>query len=886
MNLLHRPIIAIAVASACLLAVGPVASANVQLARGTYHFEGRSLESLTLENEFFRLSLVPERGGMAYEWIDKLGGYVNLIYLGPSTGGYGGLFDDHGRRTVLPYSARVVQESPEACSVELSATQDDVTYTKRITVYAGRPIVEVTYQIANASNEEHGKALIRNVIRPSGGHFTDSDVYVMPLTDGVHRTTSGFGESTNLGAPWNGIVNVTDRRGVAVVYGGDKVRVYYTWTSSKVAPTYEWMFAPLAPGTRYSTTLYLVIAHGFTGYSDATPFYVAESVVEERPNRIVHATNRLESVWRPLRNVKLNLTVRPVGREDPVASDTVDLGDIAVCETVERPWTWQAREDGAYVLDVTVQADENEPMGRYEEVFTVGHPPAAALAGYQRKIAWRSQDPVEPIPGWQKKELYVLKPGAEDQRAGYMVFQEFGPEAGSSLRSFSIDMGTGERESLNFGVHCLKQIGDVSLRVVGGTLPPGAIRLTAAELVPQEIWGKTYIGQKLLDSPVLPTRAGEDAWFWALLDTSGLAPGDYTTTIRLEPQDAEPRELELAVKVLPVAMPEDLLISFSPNSLFNYLAASGTWPEMEWDEAKGRRYAADMRSHGIRALVAYGRNAPGMDPRRIRIRDSGEPLLDAIRRSPEKFRGQELPALDLSYWDPMINLALEYDQYLYRTTLGNIRTYDANFIQVSRLISGNEKLAPESEEHGRIRRWLLGETVAYLREKGFRHIAATIDDEIPFDRFPLWVQKAREAKAIGYATGVTTSLGTLANPVYLKMLAEQSDYWIIGSLNDVLLGQARRNGFIEPSDWVETYCSSANFWRRYEFMRRWAGWWPVFFELDSVWIQEYWRWNPAAAVIFPDDVNGPKRGVSPKFGAGRRERLVVVEFCDFWKRKG
>jgi len=842
---------------ALALAMGSFAAGNVRLTKGSYFFEGRTLESWTLENEFFRLGLVPERGGMAYEWIDKRGGHVNLIYLSPRAGGYGGLFDDHGSRTVLPYALKVLRESPEACAVELSATQDDVTYTKRITVHAGRPLVEVTYEISNASQEEHGKVLIRNVIRPGGGHFTESELYVMPLTDRVHRTTKGFGRSENIGAPWNGIVNTTDRRGVAVVYAGDKIKRFYTWTQSRVAPTYEWMFEPLAPGTRYSTTFYLIIAHGFTGYSDATRFYVAESAIQESGQRTLRVSNRLEPVWRPLSNVRLDLKVRRVGQDESLQTAALDLGNVVVGETVERPWTWQAPSDGAYVLEVTVLSD-GERLGEYEEVFTVGRVPPAALAAYERKPKWRGRDPVEPVPGWQKQERYTLKPGEAEKRAGYMLFQEFGPDAGKPLRSVHVDMGIGEKESLNFGLHPITEIGKVRLRVAGGTLPADRVQLTAAELVPQEIWGKTHVGQKLLNTPILPTKPGESAWFWVILDTSGLAPGDYASIIRLEPQSAEAQTLELAVRVLPVAMPEDLLISFNPNSLFNYLAASGRWPNMEWDERKGRLYAADMHAHGIRTLRAYARNAPGMDPRRIRIRETGEPLLDAIRRNPARFRAGELPALDLSYWDPMINLALEYEQFRYCTTLGNLQSYDRNFIQVSRMIFGDDGLAPDSEEHRRIRRWLLGQIPLYLREKGFRRILTTIADEIPFDLFHTWVEKAKEAKSLGFAPGVTTSLLTLADPVHLKMLAGPSDYWIIGTLNDTLLDRARRQGHIEPNDWVETYCSSANFWQRYEFMRRWAGWWPAFFELDAVWIQEYWRWKQAAAVIFPDDVNGPK----------------------------
>ena len=81
---------------------------------------------------------------MAYEWVDKRAGHVNVIYLASDAGGYGGLFDDHGFRVGMPYACRVLEESPERCTLELSATAEEITYTKRITVHAARPVIEAT----------------------------------------------------------------------------------------------------------------------------------------------------------------------------------------------------------------------------------------------------------------------------------------------------------------------------------------------------------------------------------------------------------------------------------------------------------------------------------------------------------------------------------------------------------------------------------------------------------------------------------------------------------------------------------------------------------------------------------------------------------------------
>lgn len=831
------------------------ARGEVTLTQGAYTYAGKTIQSVTMENEYLRLTLLPERGGMACELIDKRDAYVNVIYLSSEAGGYGGLFDDHTRRSVAPYALKVLAQSPERCAVELTSTLDEVTYTKTITLSAGRPMLDVQYTLSNAGQSTQGLILFRNVIRPSGGPLADSDLYVMPLTTGVQRG-KGFGRSENIGAPWSGLVNVLDRRGVSVVYGGDKLRRFYSWNGGKTAPTYEWMFPALEPGQQYSTRFFIKLTHGFTGYSDSTPLYTADTTLEVKPDRAVQVTTRLAACWEALPAAVVEFRIHPVGEAKADADARLDWGNLAMDVPADRGFTWQAPADGGYVLEAVVSSN-GKAIGRYEEYFTVGKLPKNAPA-YERKVAWAGTDPVEAAPGWKKIERYTLQPSDAEKARGYLVYEEYGPNAGKELAELVTYVGMGEQESLNLLLTPLKEIGVVKLAVRAGTLPVAALSLTAAETAPQEIWGKTYVGQKLLGSDTLPTKPNETAYLWALLRTQGLKAGEYTATLLFTPENAPAKELPLRVVVMPVQFPEDMLVFFNPSCLFNYLISSGKYPDLKWDEHKGRLYAADMQSHGVRVMNMSSLNSPGRDVNKIKIRATGQPLMESIAKNPAAFQQGELPALDLSYWDWMINFALEYDQYICKTTLGNEENFDNDFLNVSQAIYGRKELPASSPEHARVRQWLLAAIPAYMKEKGYRQINATIGDEIPFDRFPKWAEKAREAKAIGFAPGVTTSLVTLMSPDFLRLLAGPSDFWVIGTLNDEALNNARKAGLIEPTDWVETYCSSANFWQTYETMRRWAGWWPAYFELDAVWIQEYWRWSKAASVIFPDDVSGPK----------------------------
>ncbi|HRU07634.1 MAG TPA: YidC/Oxa1 family insertase periplasmic-domain containing protein, partial [Candidatus Brocadiia bacterium] len=152
------------------------AFAQVSLTKGAQFYDSRFIESYTLENSYLRLTLLPERGGMACELIDKRGGHVNLVYLNPNPGGYGGLFDDHKRWTVTPYKAEVIEQTPQKASIRLSASTDDAAIAKTITLDGDRPAIAVAYDIANTGQEQMGQVLFRNVLRPSGGHFTPGEL--------------------------------------------------------------------------------------------------------------------------------------------------------------------------------------------------------------------------------------------------------------------------------------------------------------------------------------------------------------------------------------------------------------------------------------------------------------------------------------------------------------------------------------------------------------------------------------------------------------------------------------------------------------------------------------------------------------------------------------
>ncbi len=216
--------------------------------------------------------------------------------------------------------------------------------------------------------------------------------------------------------------------------------------------------------------------------------------------------------------------------------------------------------------------------------------------------------------------------------------------------------------------------------------------------------------------------------------------------------------------------------------------------------------------------------------------------------SKNEINQNNLPGLDFaSKWDPYIHYVIDSGFTTYRSTLGNIKSYRNNFSDLAKTLGIDQD---------KFRIWYLGEIARYFKEKGFDSVYASIDDEIPEDEFPSWVEVAKEAKNLGYAPGCTWSNLLLENEENIKIIASACDFWTIGTYNPQLLEKRKKQGYIEKSDYLQTYVSSATWWQKYEDMRFHCGWLPAFGGLEGTWIQEYWRWNQDACIIFPSE-NGP-----------------------------
>ena len=261
------------VAASLLSTCAPLHGASpISIRDVTYTRDDESAPAFEIETDYYRAVLAPHMGGRIVEWYDKTADR-NVAY----DAGYGGLLDDHGRRTALLYKATWLTKEDHAATIELALTvtePEKVLYRKRATFFAERPVIQVDYHVENHGQEPE-RLLFRNVIRPGGAAFTDQEMHCYSRVVGLQRQM-GMPRTDDQADPWCAILHRRDRVVVANSFEGDALERLYTWRGSKVAPTYEFMFKRLEPGKKVDLRYYWQLCHGLSAVDYAHRTFAAQ----------------------------------------------------------------------------------------------------------------------------------------------------------------------------------------------------------------------------------------------------------------------------------------------------------------------------------------------------------------------------------------------------------------------------------------------------------------------------------------------------------------------------------------------------------------------------------------------------------------------------------
>lgn len=837
-------------------------AAEVRIAEAAYSPGPPSVTAQIIENPFYRITLAPALGGRLVEYLDKASG-LNLVH----DAGYGGLLDDHGARIEMPYRLEWVKRDKQEAVARLTL-EDEVVYQKTIHFYADRPSLQIEYHVENHTQSPN-RMLFRNVVRPGGGPFTGDEVYAFARVTGLQRL-DGMNRVDDLSDPWCALTLPPRKRVIATAFEGDILRRVYTWKGGRAAPTYEFMFAQLEPGQQVDLRYWWLFARGLTAVDYAHRNFLAQIEGTWAGGKL-DARLDLLATWTPLKELAVSAELldgqrRVVGRMDAIKVSLKDLETV-----VATPIRVAGAAGNLAILLVKVESPDLPQPVVMEKAF--GLKPGDELpAEARRPVRWLGPKvEARPIAGWKADAKVEARSEEADRARGWLVFEETGERAGRHARELAFDLVQREPEGFALRFHPLAATGEVTM---SATVPAGmTLETFVPEMVPQTLWGRTHYGWKLQPGATFTPRPGEGRALFFRLSVGDAPPGRHVVKLGFRPAEGNAEEVTIGVNVRPIRFPRHPFMVFDVNNAVNYLCAKEVSKgKYEWNAERAANYLGDMARHGVDGQTMNGINSPAAHYQydRVKVRATGLPLTEAIRKDPSAFIGRaELPPLDFSEWDWFVDRLLEHGMTHVRWPLGNCG--DGFLLQHGPLIKQvyGRDLPSGDVRRQALREWYEGSVVRYLKDRGIPRVFGTIDDEIPSEELAWWVQHAWRAIQMGFEPGVTQSAKTLADTQLVNMVAPFMKHWIVGTLNKAMLEQRRAEGVIRPEHWVSTYESSACHWKTYDQLRASCGLSPAFFDLDACWIQVYWRWNQAEAAIYPTET-GP---ISSAAWEGARDGL-------------
>lgn len=810
---------------------GWAAGQQLEVAPVTYMHGEEEAAAFAIETDWYRAVLVPDMGGRILEWTDKETG-IDLVY----DAGYGGLLDDHGARLKQPYSLRWLRQDAHEAVAEL--TLDGlVSYRKTLYFHADRPAIRVTYLVANHGQEPH-RMLFRNVIRPAGTTFTDDEQYAFSRVAGL-QFGPNMGRTDDIADPWMALVSPERQMVVGAAFQGNQLARVYSWLGSKVAPTFEFMLHQLEAGHQVEQAYTWVFAHGLTSVD-----YVHSHVIAQwQPD-----TLQLVATWEPLPELNVAVTLldaqrQEVGSLPPATVRIEELGNVATLPL-------NLADSNAAIAIATLTAPQLPEPIVLEQVLPVGSEPPA---DYQRPVRWLGE-PNEPTPieGWQPEIAYEVQPSEADRERGWMIFGEAGPEAGRQAAEIRLHLAQREYESFPLRLRTLGTANRFTLRTESDGV---TMETFLPEEMPETLWGRTYTGYKLVPGTGFELGPDDERLIYVRLQAGDLPAGEHEARLIVQPATGEAETVRLALTLHPVRIPHQRYMSFDASNVVNYLAADKIKGQhMEWNLDKARSYLEDMRAHGVRGQTTIGVNSPvsyfWYD--KINLRETGQSLTEAIAEHPEWFRHRlDLPDLDFSEYDMLTEEIVRYGNLGLRWPMGSTgEGFLSNQMKLTARIYG-QPLPPGDLRHQVIQEWYFRQVGRYFSDRGIPQLRVTIDDEIPSEELAWWAQHAYRSQQMGFMPSVTQSAKTMANDTVINFVAPFMEYWIVGTLHEETIARRRAQGIIKPWHWFTTYHSSANHWQPYDQMRGHCGINGAYFDLDAVWIQTYYRWRQAEAVIYP-----------------------------------
>lgn len=217
---------------------------------------GQERDVFILENEVMRVEIDGAGGARIRSWTLKPSGR-EMIALWQDGQNDGGALDDRAVFTAQRYDGAIMRPGPESGVLRFAAAdRSGLSLVKHISLSAGSPVLRLSWEMSNGTQGER-TLWIRNFLLPGTRPQTDRHRYWVNAAEPVENApdASGYFEPAEpeVMALWDADT------GDGVMVHAPGVDRFYLWRGSKEHPTFEWIYAPLAAGSRIVAEAALVV---------------------------------------------------------------------------------------------------------------------------------------------------------------------------------------------------------------------------------------------------------------------------------------------------------------------------------------------------------------------------------------------------------------------------------------------------------------------------------------------------------------------------------------------------------------------------------------------------------------------------------------------------
>ena len=352
---------------------------------------------------------------------------------------------------------------------------------------------------------------------------------------------------------------------------------------------------------------------------------------------------------------------------------------------------------------------------------------------------------------WKKRDTRFLLWNREWQRGTETgpIFEPPLPAESELVTSVDVDLAVDEYEAIQLNFTDLGEGGVLSWEVDLGGLPPTALTIFVQDCPDPIPWPKDP--SLVRESPfwLMPPKALEPKGdetvrigkeqtriLWLKWNSHGLKPGSHAGKIRFSVNGAEAGQLGLNVRVHGIRVPKRRAITLQP---FGHVYGDVNKVE------PALRFKRNLRDHGFEwSLINTLR------PETFLV--EGKPLTPrSLKEHLAAIASPAPPGIDFSSMDAFVDAALEHNLTYFRAT--------QNVTESINGLCQNAKLTDEQTKA--VRHWYLREFARYMADKGIRHLAVSMGDEMNAEelrgRFLPWSQDLASA-----GLGATSSFSTAA----------------------------------------------------------------------------------------------------------------------------